>query len=191
MKYLLSISLILLIFEYGTAQEFHASDKYQVVLENFAPGTYENGFYINIFPEEGETAFIRLVNTRDNQEIFKIPLSHDEVDLYEYSKAEVSPDIPLPGIKEVIRLKISYLDCCSDVHNYYFLVNQQGKYIPLPHFKDVRCDGPEPYKAYNFSEASESSDGTIELVELYPDQNFDIDSVKLLATYHLDDGRIE
>lgn len=123
-------------------------------------------------------AFIRFVKTRDNQEIFKIPLSHDEVDPHENSKAEVSTDISLPGIKEVILLKISYLDCCSDVHNYYFHVNQHANYISLPCFKDVHCDGPELYKAYNFSKDSGTCEGVIELVELYPEQNFDIDSVK-------------
>lgn len=191
MRLLLFMTVTLLAISYGAAQEFHDSDRYQIILENFAQGKYENGFFINVFPKDGDTAFIRLLLSENNKEIFRLPLSHEEVNQYEYSKVELSREIPFSGIKEVVRLKVSYLACCSSEYSYYFLVTVQDKYIPLPRFKDVHCDGPEPHQAYKFTLTEVSSDEKIELVRSYPDRDYNIDSTKLLKTYHLQNGRLE
>ena len=78
-----------------------------------------------------------------------------EVDSPESFGRFMVEEMPLVGykrLKSAVKVTYEWSGCCSDVHEDYYLVKTDGKWIPLPEINYVSCDWPDDLPAFNFDQ---------------------------------------
>jgi len=176
MKLPLTVIFVTLIGSLGFSQKFSKTDKYHVTVDDYTLDSIGQ-----VQPINGDTAYIRLLTSNSELEIFRTPISSE---FFDGHFLEISFDQKITGIDHVIRLTTSYLACCSDKTSYYFLVSRNNNYMPLPAYSETFCDGPEPYKEYIFDK------DLIRLTQFFPNHENELDSAKMIVTYKLENGQL-
>lgn len=177
MKLAFSIIFATSLWHSGFSQKFLETSKYKVTVDEYILDSIGQVQSLN-----GDTTYIRLLDSFTEAEIFRIPLYSEFFDGYDL---KISFDQKTVGLDHIIKFTTVYLACCSDETIYYFLVTKDNKIISLPDYTETFCDGPEPYKEYTFDK------NLIRLTHFYPNQENEIDSTKTILTYRLENGKLK
>ena len=176
MKFLFTFILSILIWNFGFSQEFQKTDKFIVTIDEH---TFDS-VGLTPIPVNGDTTYIRLINSKSLKEIFKVPLYSE---FYDGQDVEIAEIVNFESISFVVRLKTYYMTCCVDETSYYFLANQENNFIQLPEYTETFCDGPEPFMEYTFEQVENKKEQLIKLTHFFPNNESKIDSSKTLMTY--------
>jgi hypothetical protein len=175
MKIIIFGILILFISIKGFTQESVNSNGYGLIL----PKIDYQKLYTPEYQNKKWTA--DLVDLNENSKILrKIRLG--DMEMFKKSSIQVIYQ-DLKNITKILIVNIEYMACCSNIEDYYFMVDKNNNLIELPEIENSHCDGPEPYYTYIFPNQDGGEKDKIIYVEITPNEKFEREKIEILKTY--------
>lgn len=160
MKNSILIFVLLVGFQYLTAQEFTPSKNYFISLQS-------------TLAEDDQEQQQAVVNLQDDtpKEITYFPIAHSEaIASIEISTIE-NPN--LKGVTKILKVDVIYLEYCKYIISNYIIETENGAFINLPMLTNEVCN-----------------DSKSEFVYLFPSQEFGKDNTIITAQVTLENSQI-
>ncbi|TYA78422.1 SH3 domain-containing protein [Seonamhaeicola marinus] len=127
-----------------------------------------------------EPTYIFLRN-KAHKDLSKFKIS--DLLMYDNSTLLVNDLYGLKNIKKLIKVQSTYIACCSNTDENYFLVNVHNELIELPIVNNMHCDGPEPFYTYIFPNEKHGKPNKLVYAKITPNSRGIDNEITILKTF--------
>ncbi|MBQ4820672.1 hypothetical protein [Aquimarina sp. MMG016] len=175
MKKVAIIFILLLGFQFMSAQDFQETKKYLVSTEIKDQGQEHPEYVVNLV-RSGEVS----------EKLSELII--EDTELFEDIFVTTLESPGLDGISEVIKMEVEYLACCAHVEAYYFLVADDNTVTALPQLNNVYCENSDTDYQYIFPNQEYGIESNILQTQTFYTEASDIKYVNLKQSFTWNDN---